>query len=510
MNDVSDPADSQQHRVHLQISGATKLYTGTAAIEQVDFDVRGGEIHALVGENGAGKSTLTKAISGAVQLTSGEIRLNGELCNFKSPADAIEHGIAMVYQEDSLVAPMTVAQNVQLGREKFLRRIRALNISAQQLLQSMNFNVEPSDVVATLGTAKRQMVEIARAVYYQAEVIIFDEPTASLTPEETQHLYLLIQDLRRRGLAIIFISHALEEALDLGDRVTVLRDAQHIITAPSSELDRDQLVQYMVGREYSEELHPRQPGTEELKAGNPVIRVQNVISGTMVKNMSFSIFEGQVLGLAGLVGSGRTEVAEVIAGARKRNFLQGGQIYLDGRPVRYRVPTQAVKDGIAYVTEDRKIAGFFETMTVSENIYLGWLASLGRRQMYYSARKRDEISAEWIEKTHINAIAQGSKIIELSGGNQQKVVVAKSLVQDPRVIILDEPTRGVDIGAVSEIREIIRELADEGKAVVVISSYLPEILTISDRILVARGGQIVAEFDPETATQEKIMYAAVH
>jgi ABC-type sugar transport system ATPase subunit len=243
----------------------------------------------------------------------------------------------------------------------------------------------------------------------------------------------------------------------------------------------------------------------------PVLRVQNVIAGTMVKNMSFSVFSGEVLGIAGLVGSGRTEIAQVIAGIRKRNFFQGGMIYLDGRPVRYRVPTQAVSDGIAYVTEDRKVAGFFETMSIDDNIYLGWLASLaGRKHLWYSSYYRNRISSEWIEKTKIKSIDRRSKVIELSGGNQQKVVVAKSLVQEPRLIILDEPTRGVDVGAVAEIHDLIRELADEGKAVVVISSYLPEILKVSDRILVARSGQIVAEFHAEDATQEKIMYAAVH
>lgn len=508
MSYASRAADQRQS--HLQVIGASKFYGGIAAIQDIDFDVRSGEVHALVGENGAGKSTLTKAIAGAVELSTGEIRLDGKVCDFRSPADALKRGIAMVYQEDSLIPTMTAAQNVQLGREKFMTRLRALNISAQQLLQSMNFNVEPSDVAATLSAAKRQMVEIARAIYYQAKVIIFDEPTASLTPEETQHLYFLVKSLREQGLAIVFISHALEEALTLADRITVLRDARRVITAPAAEFDRDDLVHYMVGRTLSRELHRQRPATPPAEGSKPVLRVQNVIAGTMVKNMSFSVFAGEVVGIAGLVGSGRTEIAQVIAGIRKRNFLEGGMIYLDGRPVRYRVPAQAVRDGIAYVTEDRKFAGFFETKTVSENIYYGWLSSLGRRRLLYSKRYRDQVSGEWLGKIRVKGIGKRTKMIHLSGGNQQKVVVANHLVQVPRVIILDEPTRGVDVGSVAEIHEIIRELAHEGKAVIVISSYLPEILSISDRILVARGGQITAEFDPETATQEKIMYAAVH
>jgi len=502
----------ERSRPKLQVRQATKLYEGTAAIEGVDFDLYSGEVHALVGENGAGKSTLCKAIAGAVQLSSGEILLDGRPCEFKSPADALKRGIAMVYQEDSLVPTMTVAQNVQLGRERFLSRYRTINIGAQQLLQSMNFNVEPTDVVANLGTAKRQMVEIARAVYYQAEVIIFDEPTASLTPEEMQHLFLLIEDLRRRGIAIVFISHALEEALSLADRITVLRDSRRVITGPASEFDRRKLVRNMVGRELAETGAGAGSGARRRgERGRRVLRVQNVISGTMVKNMSFSVFAGEVLGIAGLVGSGRSEIAQVICGARKRNLIHGGMIYLEGRPVRYRVPAQAVKDGIAYVTEDRKISGFFETMTVDDNIYLGWLCTPdGRKRLGYSRGHRDEVAAEWVARTRITAINRHSRVIELSGGNQQKVVVAKTLVQEPKLIILDEPTRGVDVGSVEEIHEIIRGLAREGKAVVVISSYLPEILKISDRILVARGGQIVAEFNPEEATQEKIMYAAVH
>jgi ABC-type sugar transport system ATPase subunit len=353
------------------------------------------------------------------------------------------------------------------------------------------------------------MVEIARAVYYQAGVMIFDEPTSSLTPEETQHLFLLIDDLRRRGIAIIYISHALEEALNVADRITVLRDSRRVITGAAKDFTRKTLVEHMVGRALAESEAGRGSGAGT--RGERVLRVQNVISGTMVKNMSFSVFAGEVLGIAGLVGSGRSEIAQVICGARKRNWIHGGMIYLQGKPVRYRQPSQAVRDGITYITEDRKVSGFFETMKVDENIYMGWLASrVGRRWQIYSKKRRDEVAADWIAKTRITAINRLSRVIELSGGNQQKVVVARSLAQEPKLIILDEPTRGVDVGSVEEIHELIRRLAREGKAVVVISSYLPEILKISDRILVARGGQIVAEFDPKNATQERIMYAAVH
>jgi len=490
----------------LRLSGATKLYQGTAAISDVDFDVLPGEVHALVGENGAGKSTLCKVICGATTLTSGELVYEGAKRSFDSPQDALNLGIAMVYQETSLVPTMTAAQNIHLGREPMFSTHRSLNIRAQHLLQSMNFSVDPKALVSTLGTAKRQMVEITRAIYFGARLIIFDEPSASLTPEEIQHLFLLIEDLRRRGVAVIYISHALEEALTIADRITVLRDGRKVQTVRASETTRDDIVRMMVGREIvrarADERRVRDPG-------DLVLSVENVVSGTMVRNMTFKVFAGQVTTIAGLVGSGRTEIAKVIAGAMKRRRIKGGTIKLDGRPVRYRVPTQGVRDGIVYVTEDRKIDGFFETMSVSENIYLGFLA--GTRQRLLTSGKRERaLAKEWSDRLHIAAINRDARVIELSGGNQQKVVIAKSMVQQPRLVIFDEPTRGVDVGAIEEIHKLIGGLADGGVAVLVISSYLPEVINISDRILVARAGRIVEQFDATAATEEKIMFAAIH
>ena len=351
----------------LKITGGSKVYGGVHAIDGVDFDLRPGEIHALLGENGAGKSTLCKAIAGAVQLSSGQYMLGGENVSFGSPGDALKAGIAMVYQETSLVPSMTVAQNLELGMEKLVTVYRKINIAAQQSQQALNFNVDPLALVETLGTAKRQMVEIARAVRHKARVIIFDEPTASLTPEEIQHLFHLLRRLRSEGVGIIFISHALEEALKIADRITVLRDGKLVATQPAGELDRAKIVRMMVGRDVSTPgvvdaaVAPvaRLNATERQK----VLSVENVTMGSVVKNMSFSAYAGEVVGMAGLVGAGRTEVAQMICGARKRNFLRGGLITLNGKAIRYRVPRQAVRDGIVYITEDRKLDGFFETRT---------------------------------------------------------------------------------------------------------------------------------------------------
>jgi ABC-type sugar transport system ATPase subunit len=493
----------------LKVVNGSKIYGGVHAIEGVSFDLYPGEVHALVGENGAGKSTLCKAISGAIRLTTGEIYVDGKPVNFEQPREALASGICMVYQETSLVPTMTAAQNIELGNEKLLTRFRTLNIQAQQLLQSLNFHVEPATPVALLGTAKKQMVEIARAIYNKARIIIFDEPTASLTPEEIVHFFHLVRDLRARGVAIIYISHALEESLQIADRITVLRDGRLVITAPARTLTRDALVQHMVGRQVAQTVYGRSNRPAHHRR-EKVLTVENVTMGMVVKNMSFSVYAGEVVGIAGLIGSGRTEIAKVIFGALKRNLVNGGTIRLRGRPIRYRVPRQAIDDGIAYITEDRKANGFFETMIVDDNVYIGKLATRSGFSFLLARARRSKLANYWVERLKINALQRKARIIELSGGNQQKVVLAKSLVQEPSIVIFDEPTRGVDVGTIPHIHAEIRRLADEGKAVVVISSYLPEILAVSDRILVARTGRIVAEFDAAEATQDKILYAAVH
>jgi simple sugar transport system ATP-binding protein len=493
----------------LSLSKATKLYAGVPAIEQVDFDLRRGEIHALVGENGAGKSTLTKVMAGVVTLTSGTMTVDGAEVAPRTPLEARNLGIAMVFQENSLVPTMTVAQNLFLGQEKFYNRLRGIYIAAQQFLQSLNFDVTPTATVGALGAAKKQMVEIARAVLHRAKVIIFDEPTATLTPEEKKYFFDLVRDLKKRGVSIIFISHALEEALLLADRITVLRDGKHVVTDDATKFDRAAIVQAMVGRDLSNTLYGVRKNSVR-PAGARVLTVQNLKMAPMVKNNSLSVFAGQITGVFGLVGAGRTETFKIVAGVQKRDFFHGGEILLHDKPVRYRVPAPAVKAGIAYVTEDRKVEGFFETASIARNMYLGLLAKFPKGRMLLSRRETNTLGKTWIERLKVRAIGDEVKVVELSGGNQQKVVIAKSLVQEPELIVFDEPTRGVDVGAIVEIHELINRLADEGKAVVVISSYLPEIMALSDRILVSRQGKVVEEFSALEATEEKIMYAAIH
>jgi simple sugar transport system ATP-binding protein len=348
-------------------------------------------------------------------------------------------------------------------------------------------------------------------VHHNAQVIIFDEPTASLTPEEKRHFFALMHRLKHRGVSIVFISHALEEALAHADRITVLRDGELVVTGNTGEFDREKIVRAMVGRTLSDEIYRRRRGAEELrKPGARVLSVQDISMGAAVRNNSFSVYEGQITGVFGLIGSGRTETFKVVSGIYKRDFSRGGDIELHGKPVRYYVPREAVKDGIVYVTEDRKSEGFFETMSIAENLYSGLLAAGLEKVPYISLREMRALAKDWTGKLNVKAINDNARVVELSGGNQQKVVIGKGLIQEPKIVIFDEPTRGVDVGAIAEIHQLINRLADAGLAVIVISSYLPEILNLSDRILVCRQGRIVEEFAPNEATEEKIMYAAVH
>ena len=489
---------------------ATKAFRGNPAIRGVDFVLRQGEVHALVGENGAGKSTLTKVLAGLYPLTSGEMLLDGRPAHFATPAEAMAAGIAMVFQETNLIPSMTVAQNIFLGDEKLFNRLRGINISAQQHLQRLNFHVEPTALVSTLGGAKKQMVEIARAVHHKARIFIFDEPTATLTPEETEHFFALVERLKREGASIIFISHALEEALAHADRISVLRDGALIVTDETAAFTRERIVQAMVGRQLTDELYGAGARRPARPPGEKVLALENLSMGKAVRSATLSVFSGQITGLFGLVGAGRTEMMKIAAGVLKRDFFHGGRIRLHGQPVRFKVPRQAVTRGVAYITEDRKLDGFFDTMGVAQNVFLGKLVQGANPLAVVSMAEARRQAAGWIERLKVRSIGDGARVVELSGGNQQKVVIAKSLIQEPSIVIFDEPTRGVDVGAIAEIHQIIEALAEAGAAVVVISSYLPEVLSLSDRILVARQGRIVEEMTRDEATEEKIMYAAVH
>ncbi len=494
----------------IKMECVTKSYKGVPAIRDIDFDLQKGEIHALLGENGAGKSTLTKIMAGVVLANAGKMIFHDHEVRFATPHEALKAGVAMVFQETSLVPSMTVAQNLYLGSEKFINRLRGIYISAQQFLQSLDFTVDPAAMVETLGAAKQQMVEIARAVQHKAEVIIFDEPTASLTPEEKRHFFALLHRLKENGVSIIFISHAIEEALEISDRITILRDGELVITDNTSTFNRDKIISAMVGRTLSEELYRHQGEADTRKPGKKILSVQDISKGNMVRNNSFSVFGGQITGVFGLIGSGRTETFKVISGIDKRDFLRGGAIELNDKPVRYYTPHEAIGDGIVYVTENRKTEGIFETMTIGENIFAGFLASGRKNGLIIRVKDIQNLAGQWIKDLNIKTINDNARVVELSGGNQQKTVIAKSLTQEPCIIIFDEPTRGVDVGAIGEIHQLINQLADKGIAVVVISSHLPEIMSLSDRILVCRQGRIVEEFSPGKTTEEEIMYAAVH
>ncbi len=491
----------------LRLSGVSKRYESVHAVRDVDFDVRAGEIHALLGENGAGKSTLAKVVSGATGHDAGTMVFSGEERRYRHPAEAAAAGVAMVYQETSLVDSMTVAQNLVLGNEATFNRLSRLNIVARELLESHNFHIRPEVTVQALGAAQKQMVEIARAVHRNAKLVILDEPTASVTPEERQQLFFSMRRLAGRGVALLFITHRIEEALEQADRISVMRDGRLLVTRPAAEMTRAEIIRTMVGREV--EYLRRPPAREPDPV--PVLEVDDVTLMPMVRNMSFSAYAGEIVGLAGLVGAGRSEVGQIVAGVRRRRRLRGGEVRLNGKPVRFRTPRHARRAGVVYITEDRKASGIFSHLTIADNLFLGHLGGQVPLPLFALTGQRRRLAEALIEKFKIRALHPlRAKLVELSGGNQQKVVLAKGLSEKPLVAILDEPTRGVDVGAIEDIHEAIRRLADDGVAVIVISSYLPEILALSDRILVARNGHIVAEFAAESANQESIMFAAVH
>lgn len=490
-----------------RLTDVDKTYGSIYAVKGVSLDLKAGEVHALLGENGAGKSTIAKILSGATQHDGGTLVFDGQERRYKNPAEAARAGMSMVYQETSLTDTMTVAQNLMLGREKMFNQLSELNILARELLESHNFHIRPEATVGSLGAAQKQMVEIARAVHRNAKLIIFDEPTASVTPEEKQQLFLSMERLAASGVALLFITHNIEEALSEADRISVMRDGSLVASGDVSEFTRESIVTAMVGREV--EYARRPPGRKP--DATPVLEVDNVTQMPMVRNMSFSAYAGEIVGLAGLVGAGRTEVAEIIAGISRRRRMGGGEIRLRGKPVRFRTPRHARAAGVSYIPEDRKASGIFGHLTIADNLHLGHLSGITPLPMTALPSKRNELTAKLVKKYAVRALnPTTAKLVELSGGNQQKVVLAKGLSHRPDVAIIDEPTRGVDVGAIEEIHEMIRALADDGVAVVVISSYLPEILALSDRVLVARAGHIVAEFDASDTDQESIMFAAVH
>ena len=487
----------------LEMRSIDKRFPGVHALDDVSMDVLPGEVHALVGENGAGKSTLMKILAGVYVPDGGHITYKGQPYLPHSPKAARDAGIVTIYQELNLVPEMSVAENMYLGME-LERGIftdgRTMERRARELLsERLHLDIDPRTAVGKLGVGQQQMVEVAKALLHEADIIIMDEPTASLSPREIADLFTIVRELKSHGVSTIFISHHLDETFELSDRTTVLRDGQLVSTQPTAELSTPSLIQLMVGRDLADH-DPKKP----VETGPEILRVEGLGRDGVFEDISFSARAGEIVGLAGLVGAGRTEVVRAIFGA---DPLDRGQVYVNGEQVRIRGPRDAIDHGIALLTEDRKNQGLVLLFDVRENITLPVLGRLTRTQFTDVSRER-AIAAGFIDRLAIKASSQEQEAMNLSGGTQQKVVLSKWLAAEARVIIFDEPTRGIDVGAKAEIYQIMNELVAQGDTIVMVSSELPEILAMSDRVLVMQGGRIRGELSREEVTQERIMHFA--
>jgi ribose transport system ATP-binding protein len=488
----------------LHMRGITKRYPGVLALDNVDFDLRAGEVHCLVGENGAGKSTLMKILSGAEGRDSGEILIDGLPAPITSPMEAQRLGIGIIYQDFKLVPSLSVAENILLGHEPrigrtpFVDRKMMKRVSAGVLAQ-LGEPIDVQQLVESLSMAHRQIVEVARVISRKARIVAMDEPSAPLTEKELTKLFDVIRILKREGVGVIYISHRLEEIFEIGDRVTVLRDGRVIHSCPISEADKRSLIRWMVGRE-SESEFPKLA----LQPGEEVFRVEKLSRRPAVQEVSFSVRRKEIFGLAGLVGAGRSELARLIFGADKRD---GGRIFLEGREISPRSPREAIDLGIGLLTEDRNRYGLIMQMNVKENITLANLRSLVRG-LFIDRKSEKQISTRFVDQLRIKTPSLLQRVEFLSGGNRQKVVLARWLFTQSKLLIFDEPTAGIDVGVKYEIYNIINELAAQGIGIIVISSQLPELLGICDRIGVMCEGRLVGILHREEATREKIMLLA--
>ncbi len=483
-----------------------KRFTGVHAMRQVDFDLNEAEIHALVGENGAGKSTLMKVLVGINSKDSGEIIYLGHQFNPRSPKHALEMGIGIIHQELNMMDHLTVAENIFIGREStrlngVLLDKREQNRRAADLFKRLKMNIDPRETLGRLTVGKQQMVEIAKAVSHSLRILILDEPTAALTDSEIEELFTIMRDLASKGVGMIHISHRLDEIHRIADRVTVLRDGELVDTAKTSEVTKQQIINMMVGRVIYE-----QPKTKSnVPVDSPVVlRVNRLNAGRLVKNVSFELRQGEILGIAGLMGSGRTETARAVFGADE---IQSGSIEVRGRRVSIRSPEDAVADGIGYLSEDRKRFGLAVNLSVRDNLAMATYDHF-QRGLFIHARKVRNVTEEFVRRLNIKTPSLEQLLRNLSGGNQQKVVIAKWLIRNCDILIFDEPTRGIDVGAKSEIYTLMNELIWDGKSIIMISSELPEILRMSDRIIVMCEGRLTGELSIEEASQEAIMQYA--
>ncbi len=490
----------------LKMSGISKSFGGVAALDGVDFELHEGEIHAIVGENGAGKSTLMKILLGIYRRDAGEVVFKGKPVNFKSPADALKSGISMIHQEISLVPEMDVAENILLGREERFERagvflsVARRNRLASELLEKLGIELDIHAKTKRLSVAQMQLVELARAVSYDPSIIIMDEPTSALTDREIELLYRVVRSLADRGVAVVFISHKLEEIFRICDRITVLRDGHYITSRPCAEVTKQDLINYIVGRKVDVLFEKK-----HTSPGEVVLEVKNLSRDGVCGDVSFAVHRGEVLGFCGLMGAGRSEILRAVFGIDRRT---GGEILLEGKPLDIRIPKDAVRYGMAMVTEDRLRQGAIYSMSVMGNATISVFHRICNRLGFFTPKKEAKPFGEIAGSLSIKYDSPYAPITQLSGGNQQKVIIGRWLLTKPKVIFLDEPTRGIDVGSKAEIYKLIDELAASGIAVVMVSSELPEILSLCDRIEVVRGGQIVFECDGEAATQELLMQHA--
>lgn len=487
----------------LEMQGITKTFHGFRALHDVNLTIYPGEVHALMGENGAGKSTLMKILAGVYVADAGEIRIDNQPVRMTDPGQARDLGIAIIYQEIHLAPNLTVADNIFMGRE--LTKGNAIDQSgmghrAAEILANLNASFDPNDTVSNLSIAEQQQVEIARALKDKSRILVMDEPTAALSERETENLFAIVRRLREEGIAIIYISHRMEEIYALADRVSVLRDGGYIGSIEKQDISAPRLVEMMVGRPLQDLYEHKHQTTR----GAAVLQVRNLSDGRKVKSANFQVYAGEIVGLAGLVGAGRTEIARLIFGADAKT---SGEILLEGRPLNISNPQDAIAAGIAYVPEDRKDLGLFLEMSSHENIVMNVLGREATAGVLNSNRLSN-ITTDAINNLQIRLASPSIRAVDLSGGNQQKLLLARWLAINPKVLILDEPTRGVDIGAKSEIYRIMADLAAKGVAILMISSELPEVVGMSDRVLVMRAGHLVGEVGGSTGeaiTQENIM-----
>ena len=489
----------------LEMRNITKEFPGVKALDGVSLTVRPGTVHALMGENGAGKSTLMKCLLGIYAKNAGTIVLDGKEVDFKSSKEALENGVAMVHQELNQALTRSVMDNLWLGRYP---KVAGLMVSesvmrkrTREIFEELDVHVDPKAIMSTLPVSQRQMVEIAKAVSYNAKIIVFDEPTSSLTEAEVEHLFRIINMLKERGCGIIYISHKMDEILRISDEVTIMRDGQWVATRHAKDLTMEEIIKLMVGRELTNRFPPK-----DNKPGEVILEVEHLAGKyTRLKDASFQLRKGEVLGIAGLDGSGRTEVLENLFGAMTK---ESGTIRLHGKEIKNKTPREAIKNGFALLTEERRATGIFGIRDIKENTVISNLKSYLAGGFCLSDKKMKEDTDWAIQAMHIKTPSQSTQIRSLSGGNQQKVIIGRWLLTKPEVLLLDEPTRGIDVGAKYEIYQLILDLAKEGKGVIMVSSEMPELLGICDRILVMSGGVLAGEVDARNTSQEEILTLA--